>query len=128
MTNGKRTSTPRAAKAAAIGAGIAAVAAGVYFFLGPNGKKHQQKFKGWMVKMKGEVIEKLEEVKDVTEPMYNKIVDTVAAAYTAQKNIPKAEIVALVSELKREWKNISKTVSGKSSRKHTTNKRKSKNK
>jgi len=114
------------ARAAAIGAGIAAVAAGVYFFLGPNGKKHQRKLRGWMVKMKGDVIEKLEEVRDVTEPVYNKIVDTVAATYNAQKNIPKAEIIALVSELKREWKNISRTVSGKATSTKSSTKRKAK--
>lgn len=98
-----------AGQMAAVGAGIAALAAGVYFFLGPDGKKHQKKMKGWMVKMKGEVLEKLEEARDVSEPIYNEIVDTVAKTYTVAGKIPREEIMGLASELKKQWRTISRS-------------------
>ena len=44
-------------KATAIGAGMAAVSAGAYYFLGPDGKKHQKSAKNMMVKME-KVLEK----------------------------------------------------------------------
>jgi hypothetical protein len=95
-----------------VGAGIAAIAATAYFFLGPDGKRHQKKMKGWMVKMKGEVLEKLEEVQDLTEPIYNEIVDTVARAQEVNERIPKDEIYSLANDLKKQWRTIVRTATG----------------
>ncbi|MBX4189382.1 hypothetical protein KW785_02185 [Candidatus Parcubacteria bacterium] len=109
-----------------VGAGLAAVAAGAYFFLGPNGKKHQKKMKGWMVKMKGEVLERLEDAREMTEPVYNEIIDGVAQTYSVANKVPKSEIVALATDLKRHWKNI---VGGrKTARKTTRTKKNSRSK
>jgi len=94
-----------------VGVGVAALAA-AYFFLGPDGKKHQKKMKGWMVRMKGEVLEKLEDVQEITEPIYNEIVDTVAKANEVNSKIPKAEIMQLAVDLKRQWRTIRRTASG----------------
>jgi hypothetical protein len=88
-----------------IGAGIAALAA-AYFFLGPDSKKHQKKFKGWMVRMKGEVLEKLEDVQELTQPIYTEIVDTIAKAEEIKGKIPQQEIESFASDLKRQWKVI----------------------
>lgn len=99
----------------AIGAGLAAIAASAYFFLGPDGKKHQKKMKGWMVRMKGEVLEKLEDAQGVTQPIYNDIVDTVAKAQAVAGNIPKAEVLALAKDLKRQWRNITRSTASKKS-------------
>ncbi len=94
-------------KVVAISAGVAALAAAGYFFFGPNGEKNRKKMKGWMIKMKGEIIEKLEAVKEVTEPVYESIVDSVSAKYAAV--VDKKELADLVSELKKHWKSISGT-------------------
>ncbi len=99
-------------EAVMVGAGLAALLAGAYFFLGPDGKKHQRKMRGWMVKMKGEVLEKIEDAKEVTQPIYNEIVDTVAHANQVAGKIPQTEIAALAADLKRQWKNINRTVKG----------------
>lgn len=95
----------------AIGAGVAALAAGGYYFFGPEGKKNRGKMKGWMIKMKGEVIEKMENAKELTQSVYDQIIDGVAANYLKNTNINAADVKALVSRLKRDWKGISKTVS-----------------
>ncbi len=109
----------------AAGAGIAALAAGIYFFFGPDGKKHQKKMKGWMVSMKGEVLEKLEETQEVTEPVYNNIVDSIASAYSIAGKIPKNEIMELASDMKRQWRTIKKTVGGNKSTSRKSSSKKS---
>ena len=93
-------------KELAIGAGVAALAAAGYFLFGPSGEKNRKKIKGWTLKMKGEVLDKMEEVKEITEPVYNKIVDNVAKKYLSKEN--KKEVEALVKDLKSHWKRIAK--------------------
>ncbi len=99
--------TNNVGKAIAIGAGVAALTAAGYFFFGPNGKKHQKKLKGWMIKMKGEVVEKMEAAKEITEPVFHSIVDSVAKSYATGGKATKAEVEALAKELKKHWKSIS---------------------
>ncbi|MDB5194027.1 MAG: hypothetical protein JWN50_41 [Parcubacteria group bacterium] len=99
-----------------LGAAVAALAAGAYFFNTTEGKKHAKKMKGWMVKMKGEVLEKIEDVEEVTEPVYREIVDTVANAQILASKIPRSEILALATDLKRQWNSIKKLSTGKTSR------------
>ena len=93
---------------AAVGGALAAIAAGAYFFFGPDGKKHQKKMRGWMVSMKGEVLQRLEEARDVSEPIYQEIVDSVAKAHSVAGKIPKEEIMSLAMDLKKQWRTISK--------------------
>jgi hypothetical protein len=94
---------------AAVGAGVIALAAASYFFFGPEGKKNRHNLKGWMVKMKGEVIEKMEDAKDMTEDAYEKIVDTVAAKYAKAGKISEQEIRLFAALLKQQWKGIVKS-------------------
>jgi hypothetical protein len=92
----------------AVGATVAALAAGSYYFFGPKGKQHRNKMKGWMLRMKAEVVENLEAAKEVTEPVYREIVDAVAKTHAEAGKISKAEVFALASDLKRQWRTISK--------------------
>ena len=91
-----------------IGASLAGVAAGVYFFFGPKGKVHQQHAKAWVVKMKAEVIEKLELAQEITEPVYQEIIDAVAKEYKKGKQAGQAEIESVAKDLKKHWKSMSK--------------------
>lgn len=100
-------------KMVAAGAGFAALAAGAYFFFGPEGKKHQKKMKGWMVRMKGEVLERMEEAQEFSQPIYNEIVDAVAKTQAVAGKVPKAEILALAEDLKRQWRTISRAAAPK---------------
>lgn len=94
-----------------VGAAVAALAAGAYFFNSDQGKKHAKKMKGWMVRMKGEVLEKIEDIEEVSEPVYREIVDTVANAQIVANKIPRSEILTLATDLKRQW-NAIKRLSG----------------
>ncbi len=105
----KTTSKPNVGKAVAIGAGVAALSVAAYMLFGPNGKKNQKALKGWAIKMKGEIIEKLEAVKDVTAPVYEKIVGEVAAKYAKLKHIDAADLEAEVATLKKHWKALTKS-------------------
>src|SRR3954462_15246802 len=99
---------------AAVGAGVLALAAGSYYFFGPEGKKNRGKLKGWMIKMKGEIIEKMESTKDLTEAAYEKIVDAVASKYQKAGKLSEAEVRMFAEILKRQWKGISRKAGMKS--------------
>jgi len=92
----------------AVGAGVAALSVAGYLLFGPEGKKNRKKISGWAVKMKGEMIERFEEVKDITEPVYNQIVDEISKKYAKAKGVSEEEITGVVSEIKKHWKAISK--------------------
>lgn len=104
----KKTSKSTALKLAVAGASLAGLAATAYFFFGAKGKKHRQHAKAWAIKMKGEVVEKLEAAREVTEPAYHTIIDVVAKEYTKGKKASQPEIEALATDLKKHWKSISK--------------------
>ena len=102
-----KTNKSSAAKYAVIGASLAGLAATAYFFFGPKGKKRRQHAKAWTIKMKGEVVEKLERAKEITEPVYREIIDTVAKEYKKGKKAGQPEIEALATDLKKHWKSMS---------------------
>lgn len=90
----------------AIGAGVAAIATASYYFFGPKGEAHREKMKGWMISMKGEIIDRIEDVKELTEPVYHNIVDSVMATYMATTKASKEEVQAFADRLKGQWKEI----------------------
>ncbi len=98
----------KAMKLLALGASLASLAATAYFFLGPKGRKNQEHAKSWAIKMKGDVIEKLEQAREISEPVYHEIIDSVAAKYEKELKRSPKEIRALVQDLKRQWQDISR--------------------
>jgi hypothetical protein len=97
-----------AIKLSVLGASLAGLAATAYFFFGPKGKKNRQHAKAWVIKMKGDVVEKLEAAREITEPVYLEIVDTVSREYKKGKKASGEEIEAVAKDLKKHWKSISK--------------------
>lgn len=100
--------------AGAIGFTVAAAtaAAGALFLYGTKaGKQQRKKINGWMLKAKGEVLEKLESLKEVNEEAYHKVVATVSDKYSKVKNIDPEELAKLVAEVKGHWNNIKKQLS-----------------
>lgn len=104
----KKVNGNRGVKLAVIGASLAGLAATAYFFFGPKGKRHQKQAKAWAIKMKGEVVEKLEMAREITEPVYREIIDTVAKDYKKGKKASQAEIDELAADLKKHWNSMSK--------------------
>ena len=122
----KTTSKSNIGKAVAVGVGIAALSASAYLLFGPDGKKNRKAVKGWTVKMKGEVMEKMENLKEVTAPVYEKIVAEVSNKYSKMKNISPEELKSVVAGFKKDWNGMMKTVKktgAKSAKKSAANKR-----
>ena len=89
-------------------AGLAAIAGGVFLYGTDAGKKKRKEIKGWTLKAKGEVIEKLEKLKEINEESYHKVVDAVTAKYATIKTIAPEELSEVVDDLKKSWKSIVK--------------------
>ena len=95
-----------AIKLAVLGATLAGAAAGAYFLFGPKGKANRKHARAWAIKMKGDIVEKLEEAKEVSEPVYHQIIDAVASEYKTGSKAGKEEIETLAKDLKRHWKTL----------------------
>ena len=106
-----KTKKPNEAKFVALGASLTGLAATAYFFLGPEGQKHQEHFKSWAVKMKGDILEKLESTKNINEPVYHQIIDTIATKHEKAKKAKPVEIKTLAKDLKKHWPKISQSTS-----------------
>lgn len=93
-----------------IGATVAALGAAAYIMFGPDAKKNKKAIKGWAVKMKGEIIDKLEDAKEITEPVYHKIIDEVSAKYTKIKKIDPKDLELAITDVKKHWKTMMKDI------------------
>jgi hypothetical protein len=106
-----------------IGAGVAALSVAAYVLFGKEGKKNRKVIRGWAVKMKGEIIEKIENAKEITEPAYREIIDNMQAKYAKLKNVDQAELVNTITELKKHWKAIKKEAMDKKPKAKTSKKK-----
>ena len=93
-----------------IGVGIAAVVAGIAGAHFLDSAKKRKKLKGWMLKMKGEALERIENLREATEPAYHKAIDEAAKRYLTLKHIDQKELAAVTKELKSHWKSISRQI------------------
>lgn len=90
-------------------AALAAGAAGAYFIYGTKeGTKMKKNIKGWTLKLKGDILDKMEQMKDVSEGGYHEVIDSVHKKYAGIKNIDPNELNKVVGEMKKHWKNIKK--------------------
>lgn len=99
-------------KKVGVGVGIAAAvaaAAAAYMLTGERGKKNRAAIKGAVDKAKKEIEREVKKAKNVTKKQYHSIVDQVLAKY---KQIDKAAVVSIVSEMKNHWDVISDEVKG----------------
>jgi histone H3/H4 len=96
-------------KVALVGATAAAIAGG-YFFYGKEGAKHRKKLKAWSIKAKGEVMEKLEKAKTLSEQVFHEAVDMVSAKYAKVKGVTPEDIELFAKDLKKHWRDIKKEI------------------
>ena len=94
-----------------IGAGIAIAAiaaAGRYFLTGKRGEKNREKISAWTLKMKGEVLEKMNSLKEINKESFEALVDEIAVRYERVERVGAAEMKHLKGEVKSAWSHISK--------------------
>ena len=104
------TEVKNVGKGLGLAAAAVAAVAGAYFLYGKLDKSKKKKIKSWGLKAKAEVLERLESLKEVNQEMYEAVVDKVAAKYEALKNVDKSELKAMVSDMKKHWKAIQKSI------------------
>ncbi len=96
-----------------IGVGLTAAAvaaAGTYFLYGSKeAGKNRKTVKSWMLKAKAEVLEQLEDAKEMTQEEYAELISGVAAAYTTVKSASKKDIAAFKKEMTEHWEDIEKS-------------------
>ena len=104
--------TPSHTKAIGLSiAALAATAAGVYYLYGSSkGKARRAKISSWALRAKAEVMDEIEQLKEVNEETYHAVVDKVMQKYEAIKDIDKADVVILGKRLKSHWKDIKKDI------------------
>jgi gas vesicle protein len=105
-------------KMLATGVGMA-LGAGAYYLLGPDSKKHQKQVSSLMSKMKNEVEKEIKKSKEISAPLYHKVVDVVSENYTKQYQMHEPEIKAFAKKLKSEWKGAVKKATAKPVKKPT---------
>ncbi len=87
---------------------IASVIAGAYYLYGSkDGAAKRKQITAWSVKMKGEVLQGIEKLKDVSEPAYKDVVKKVSEKY---KQVDKGELKKVVDELLSTWNKMKKEV------------------
>lgn len=106
----KKSNNLSASQKIGIGVGLTAAAvsaAGAYFLYGSkNAAKNRKTVKSWALKAKAEVLEKLEDAKEMSQEEYEQLVDTVAGLYTTAKSASKSDLSAFKKEMKEHWKMI----------------------
>jgi len=94
----------------AVGLSAVAAAVGAYFMYGSKrAAKNRKAVKSWVFKAKADVLEALENTQDITKKEYEKLIDTVAAAYTNIESATKADLATFKKEMKEHWTDIAKT-------------------
>jgi len=91
-----------------LGVATAAAAFAGYYLFGPKGKENRTKVKGWTLKAKGEVLEKIEKLEDISEETYHNIVDSVMKKYKSLKSTTEEETEKLEKELKQRFAHVAK--------------------
>ena len=95
-----------------IGVGLTAVAvaaAGTFFLYGSKGaSKNRKVVKSWALKAKAEVLEKLEQAKEMSADEYMQLIDSVGGMYAQVKEASKVDIATFKKEMKEHWNKIEK--------------------
>lgn len=109
MTTKKSTAKESSKSTVVLAAATFLAVAGAIFLYGTKeGEVQRKKIKGWALKAKGEILERLENVKDISEDNYKKIVDDVGAKYKKVKKVQEKELDSFVREMKAHWNRIKK--------------------
>jgi hypothetical protein len=113
--NGHGIKESMAEHKAAVGLGLAAIvaaAAGAYYLYGNDkGTQRRRKLKSWALRMKADVMEQIEELRDVNEEAYHKVVDGIADKYRQLKNVDPADVAELAARMRMHWKDIQRDIS-----------------
>jgi len=93
-----------------LGVGLTAAAvaaAGAYFLYGSkDATENRKKVKSGILKAKAEVLEVLENTKEITEEEFNDVVNGVVATYGKVKSLSKKDLAEFKKEMKENWQDL----------------------
>jgi len=84
------------------------IAAWAALYILYNGKENAPKVKKWAINMEQEIVEKIDKVKDITEPVLTKIIDEVRDKYERMKDIDTDDLKKTVNTLRDHWSSVIK--------------------
>tara|TARA_B100000508_G_scaffold124488_1_gene107838 strand:+ start:231 stop:704 length:474 start_codon:yes stop_codon:yes gene_type:complete len=97
-----------------IGVGLTAAAvaaAGAYFLYGSkNADKNRKTVKSWALKAKADVLEQLEEAKEMTRGEYQDLLQTAVGAYGSVKTATKKDVKEFTAEMMQHWEALEKSM------------------
>lgn len=109
--NGNGISTGEKVSIGATLTAAAVAAAGAYFLYGSkNAAKNRKAVKSWALMAKAEVLEQLENAKEMTQEEYEDLIENVSRAHSEIKKISKVELSEFKQEMKDNWKAIAKSL------------------
>lgn len=122
MATAKKNNGAVAKVSVGIGLTAAAVAAAGAFFLygSKNAAKNRKVVKSWALKAKAEVLEGLENAKEMTQEEYEQLIENVGKAQAQISKISKTDLTEFKNEMKDNWKAIARSVIGKPAAKKKT--------
>ncbi len=107
MAQAKKKVELSASQKLGIGVGLTAAAvaaAGAYFLYGSeDAPKNRTKVKSWMLKAKGDVLQKLEVAEHMTEEEFTTLIDKVLTTYNKAQTISKKELKDFKAEMIQDW-------------------------
>jgi DNA repair protein RadC len=110
MAKKKKQEELSASQKFGIGIGLttaAVAAAGAYFLYGSeNAEQNRKKVRGWMLKAKGDVLERMEDAKHMTEEEFFALVDKVAMSYDKARSLSKKELKDFRNEMADNWQEL----------------------
>lgn len=111
MKNTTQTQNMSTVEKVAIGTGItgllvAATLGANFLFNTKKGKQSLKHMKSWAFKMKGELLERLEKAKDMSEATYAQVIDELGEKYKKVKGMTVEEVAEMATDLKSQWRKI----------------------
>jgi hypothetical protein len=110
MAQKKKAASLSGGQKVGIGIGMTAAmlgAVGGYFLYGAkDAKRNRKTVNSWMLKAKAEVLEGIENAKELTEKDYDKLVDEVMKGYKAARSASVKDLGEFGVEMKKHWKQI----------------------
>lgn len=93
-----------------VGVGLTAAAvaaAGAYFLYGSkDAPENRKKVKSGILKAKAEVLEVLENAKEITEDEFRDVVDSVATTYASVQSLSKKDLSDFKKEMRENWQDL----------------------
>lgn len=90
---------------------LGAAAVGAVYLYGKNKQRVQQRLRGWVLKIKGEVMERVAESESLTREEYEDIVDSAVDKYKQKKQQASERFEQIRHDLKSQWEEIHEEIS-----------------